>query len=89
MAQLVSDEKQVPVSQTGDSGSENNSRKDVPTHGSYEDHVFSDPKTAEYWRGVYEAAKYEGRHRFHPNYTWTAEEERKLVRKVSDLLKGQ
>lgn len=83
MAQLLAGEKKTPTSQTVDSGSSNASTKEIPTHGSYEHHAFSDPATAQYWRDVYETAKYEGRHRFDPNYTWTAEEEKRLVRKVS------
>jgi hypothetical protein len=79
------DIKQVPVTHASDSGSSQLSKAAPPTYGSYDDHPFSDPTTAEYWRGVYEKAKYEGRHRFDPNYTWSAEEERKLVRKVGTL----
>ncbi|KPM45663.1 putative transporter [Neonectria ditissima] len=45
-------------------------------------HVFSDPKVADHWRNVYEKAQYENRHRFDPTYTWTAEEEAKLVKKI-------
>jgi hypothetical protein len=52
-------------------------------YGSQGGHVFEDPKTAEYWRGVYETAQYEGRHRFDPHITWTAKEEKALRRKVS------
>lgn len=52
-------------------------------YGSYNDHVFKDPQIAEYWRNVYEKAQYEGRHRFDPNFTWSATEEKKLKRKVS------
>lgn len=51
-------------------------------YGSTDDHVFSDPRVAEYWRGVYENATYEGRHRFDPEFTWTAEEELALKRKI-------
>ncbi|KAI2630865.1 MFS general substrate transporter [Hypoxylon sp. NC1633] len=51
-------------------------------YGSTDDHVFSDPAVAERWRGVYEKARYENRHRFDPGYKWTAEEERRLVRKI-------
>jgi hypothetical protein len=46
------------------------------------DHIFKDEAIAKYWRNVYEENKYESRHRFDPNYTWTPEEEKKLVRKV-------
>ncbi|KAI1417752.1 MFS general substrate transporter [Hypoxylon sp. FL1857] len=55
---------------------------EVEEYGSTGDHVFSDPSVAEHWRGVYEKARYENRHRFDPDYKWTAEEERRLVRKI-------
>lgn len=45
-------------------------------------HVFSDPLAAEHWRSIYEKAGYENRHRFDPEFTWSAEDERRLVRKV-------
>jgi hypothetical protein len=60
--------------------------EDVPEiedgYGSHHDHVFSDPEIAEYWRSVYEIAQYEGRHRFDPNFTWSAAEEKRLKRKI-------
>lgn len=46
------------------------------------DHVFSDPNVAAYWRNVYNEAKYESRHRFDPEFTWSAQSERLLKRKV-------
>ncbi|KAI1213067.1 MFS general substrate transporter [Annulohypoxylon truncatum] len=68
------------------------SSKEIPTpttttkaeveYGSTDDHVFSDPAVAEKWRQVYEKARYENRHRFDPEYKWTAEEEKRLVRKI-------
>lgn len=51
-------------------------------YGSTDDHIFTDPLVAERWRGVYEKAHYENRHRFDPEYKWTAEEEMRLVRKI-------
>lgn len=51
-------------------------------YGSTDDHIFSDPSVADRWRGVYEKAGYENRHRFDPEYKWTAEEEKRLVRKI-------
>ena len=80
MAALAVGEKNV--AQTSDSGSSQASNIEQPHHGSYENHPFSNHVTAQYWREVYETARYEGRHRFDPNYTWTAEEEKRLVRKV-------
>lgn len=44
--------------------------------------VFSDPKVLAYYKDVYEKSKYECRHVLDPNLEWTAEEERKLVRKL-------
>jgi hypothetical protein len=55
---------------------------DADGYGSSDEHVFSDPTVANYWRAVFEKAGYENRHRFDPAFTWTAEEERKLVRKI-------
>ncbi|KEZ46382.1 hypothetical protein SAPIO_CDS0697 [Scedosporium apiospermum] len=59
------------------------SRNDVSGgYGSSDEHVFKDPNVADYWRGIYEKARYENRHRFDPDFKWTAEEEKKLVRKL-------
>ncbi|KAM7200380.1 allantoate permease [Naviculisporaceae sp. PSN 640] len=51
-------------------------------YGSSDEHIFSDPTVANHWRGIYEGARYENRHRFDPNYKWTAEEEKKILRKI-------
>ncbi|KAH7324436.1 major facilitator superfamily domain-containing protein [Stachybotrys elegans] len=51
-------------------------------YGSSSDHAFSDPVNADHWRKVYDQANYENRHRFDPQYTWTAQEEKKLLRKI-------
>lgn len=67
---------------TPKAGSLRNGELVVGDLGSDGNHVFSDPKVAEYWRGVYEKAKYECRHRFDPTATWSAEEEKRLRRKV-------
>ena len=50
--------------------------------GSVEPHVFSDPARAAYWRNLYDTVRYEGRSRFDPELTWTAETERRLKMKV-------
>jgi hypothetical protein len=55
-------------------------------YGSTSDHIFKDPAVAAHWLNVYNGAKYENRHRFDPNYEWTAEEEKRLVRKVRGCL---
>ncbi|KAF2026888.1 MFS general substrate transporter [Setomelanomma holmii] len=78
MTTLVPGEKQVPVIQGFDSDSDNErSVQDVKGR-----HPFTDAATTQYWRDVYEKAQYEGRHRFDPDFTWTAEEEKKLVRRL-------
>lgn len=84
MTELAIAEKQASGVQNVDLGSSSTSEKDVPAYGSHEDHIFNDRVTAQYRREVYESAKYEGRHRFDPTYTWTAEEEKRLVRKVNN-----
>ncbi|KAJ4372801.1 hypothetical protein N0V86_008167 [Didymella sp. IMI 355093] len=78
MAAPLVDQKQISVSQNADSDSSQLSNPERPSHGSYEDHPFSNPAIAQHWRDVYDKAEYEGRHRFDPEYTWTAEEERRL-----------
>ncbi|KAH8597850.1 major facilitator superfamily domain-containing protein [Bisporella sp. PMI_857] len=54
----------------------------IPEYGSYDDHIFSSPTVAAYWTAVYEKARYEGRHRFDPEFTWTASEEKSVRRKI-------
>lgn len=44
--------------------------------------VFQDPEVKAYFVRVYEKAKYECRHVFDADLTWTKEEERKIVRKL-------
>jgi hypothetical protein len=43
---------------------------------------FSDPDVAAYWATVYEKSQYECRHVFDAALEWSAEEEKKLVRKL-------
>ncbi|KAH7250680.1 major facilitator superfamily domain-containing protein [Fusarium solani] len=74
------DTKEVFVNDRSPSDSPTDSGDE--TASSTVEHVFSDPQVADRWRKVYENAKYENRHRFDPNYTWTAEEEKRLVRKI-------
>mgnify|MGYP001390930436 CR=1 FL=1 len=85
-AAAFADKEKVAVHSTSVSGSASvNSEEghvDAEGYGSTDSHIFSDPTVAEYWRNVYEKAGYENRHRFDPSFTWTAEEERKLVRKI-------
>nr|UWK20095.1 major facilitator superfamily transporter (MSF) [Trichoderma rubi] len=50
--------------------------------GSTDDHPFTDPAMTAHWTQIYEKANYENRHRFDPEFTWTAEEEKRLVRKI-------
>ncbi len=43
---------------------------------------FLDPDVAEHWSNVYEKSRYECRAQFDPSFTWTEEEEKKLVRRL-------
>lgn len=43
---------------------------------------FSDPKLAAHWREVYKKSEYESRSAFDPDFEWTNDEERRLVRKL-------
>ena len=49
-------------------------------------HIFQDPNLAEHWHNVYEKTQYESRHRFDPELEWTAEQEKRLVRKLDIYL---
>ncbi|KAF9895354.1 hypothetical protein FE257_000258 [Aspergillus nanangensis] len=64
------DGSQVETSQYEDS---------IDGHGN---NPFADPEVAERYALVYEKAQYECRHVFDPTLTWTAQEEKKLVRKL-------
>lgn len=44
--------------------------------------VFSDPRAVEIYKPI---EKYEGRHRFDLHATWSADEEKRLVRRVSSV----
>ncbi|KAI1874968.1 uncharacterized protein JN550_002397 [Neoarthrinium moseri] len=77
------DEKQgVPAGYVSNSDSVQTSNADSDGYGSTEDHIFKDPAVASHWISVYEAATYENRHRFDPEFQWTAAEEKKLLRKI-------
>ncbi|GJC98546.1 ophD permease for phthalate transporter [Colletotrichum higginsianum] len=53
--------------------------------GSIEPHVFSNPRRASHWQQIYENAAYEGRHRFDASLTWSADEEKRLRKRLDDL----
>jgi hypothetical protein len=88
MTTLVPGEKQVPVTQNSDSGSSQDSSNEPSVRDQKGPNPFTDAVTTQYWRDIYENAKYEGRHRFDPEFTWTPEEERKLVRQVGAPIQG-
>jgi len=66
----------------------------VPLHGStsasdsdedgvqLKENPFLDPDVAAHWAAIYEKSQYECRHVFDPTFTWTKEEEKKLVRRL-------
>ncbi|KUJ20100.1 MFS general substrate transporter [Mollisia scopiformis] len=43
---------------------------------------FLDPDVAEHWTAVYEQSQYECRHEFDPTFTWSEEEEKRIIRKL-------
>jgi hypothetical protein len=51
-------------------------------YGSVEPHVFTSSGRADYWRNIYENAKYECRHRFDPSFQWSHQGEVIVKRKV-------
>jgi hypothetical protein len=46
------------------------------------DNPFDDDAVAQHWAAVYSESEYECRHVFDPKLTWTAEEEKQLIRKL-------
>ena len=71
----------VPVD-SGSSSPYYSSSNDVETPNSSLEHsVFDDVDASEIYKPI---EKYEGRHRFDPKATWSPEEERRLVRVVSN-----
>lgn len=46
------------------------------------DNPFLNPEVAKYYEDLYEKAQYECRGAFDPNFEWTEEEEKKLIRKL-------
>jgi hypothetical protein len=63
-----------------------NSDEGIPStgsqYGSVIPHIFTDLSRSEHWSGVYEASNYECRHRFDTTFEWSAEDEKKVLRKV-------
>lgn len=85
------DTEHILVTQDSKSGSESRDSDKFGGHSDDESsvslpHIFSDPVVAEHWRQIYEKAGYENRHRFDPTFSWSAEEEWKLVRKVDSRI---
>ncbi|AGO11524.1 AaceriAER444Wp [[Ashbya] aceris (nom. inval.)] len=60
----------------------NDSWSDSEVQSAHGDNPFADPSVADYYRKVYDDAKYECRHAFDPKLSWTKEEERRIVRKI-------
>lgn len=76
------DEKRVATSPRAASLDTSTSSVDSEGYGSSDDHIFKDLVVANHWRDIYEQANYENRHRFDPDLQWTAEEEKKVLRKI-------
>lgn len=71
-------EQRKPPSERRDSSTSEESTEQE----SYEKNPFLDPGVAEHWQRTYEESKYECRHFFDPQLTWSAEEEKRLVRLI-------
>jgi hypothetical protein len=54
----------------------------VDSDASLSTNVFADPEVRDYYTKLYEDVKYECRHAFDADATWTEEEERKVVRRL-------
>jgi hypothetical protein len=81
----MSDEKRIEAGNSPSASSINIDEYQLSArqYGSYEPHVFSDPVRRQHWQDIYETARYEGRHRFDPELTWSPQSERLLKRKVA------
>lgn len=55
---------------------------DLESAEAIEKNPFADPETADFYRRVYEDAKYESRKAYDPKFYWTKKEEKKMVRKL-------
>ncbi len=82
---MTADPKALIVSTSQETiGSPRQSESDSPDENGY-DHrknPFKEQTAAEHWRKVYEKSSYECRHVFDPSFTWSEEEEKRLVRKL-------
>ena len=82
-ADIIPQDKDAAQTANPDPGLSTNTTYEVDgDYGSNGDHIFTDDSVTQYWVKVYEHAKYEGRHRFDPNYKWSAKEEKRILRKV-------
>lgn len=57
-------------------------RSSTELEKSQSNNPFLDPEVASHYAEVYEKAQYECRHEFDPSFTWTPQEEKKLVRRL-------
>ncbi|VVT48626.1 uncharacterized protein SAPINGB_P001871 [Magnusiomyces paraingens] len=71
-----------PYVQSDENDPENGKKKGRHTFYGGKDHVFRDPEVVAHYKQIYEKATYEGRNHFDPDFTWTPEQERKLLWKI-------
>ncbi|KKY23179.1 putative major facilitator superfamily domain general substrate transporter [Diplodia seriata] len=81
MAQQTTSFNPEPITKDGFQFHERDA-DETDSNSSLSTNPFLDPKVAEHWQAVYEKAEYECRDIFDPTYTWTPEEEKKLIRKL-------
>jgi len=49
---------------------------------------FADPEVAKFYRELYESTGYECRHEFDPDFEWTEQEEKAVIRKLDWRVSG-
>ena len=76
------DQSFIPSHLESDSSTSGSLKEDLETnaYNTKGESVFDDTRAADFYKPI---EKYEGRHRFDPSATWSDDEERRLVRRVS------
>jgi hypothetical protein len=79
---LEGSDTKIPFADVEKSGIEVTSPEAYESGASSSSNPFANPVVAAHYAELYEQSKYECRHEFDPSFTWTPQEERKLVWKL-------